>query len=320
MILKPVENIQVFSKAAEAHLGVFASEKWLSVYGDQLQLVGIYKDEHQLIGGFCYLKIKKFGFKFIKLPPYTPHCCLFFTGEGKNNASKTTFSKEVLTEVCAYIANQKAALNILALPSSIVDLQPFIWQKFKVIPNYTYRINLNRPFEDIQTHFDSKNRNAINKAQREDLQVQFNTLDKEQLYLFFKRTLSVAGANVYDGELKRIFTSFSDAGNSFSTEAWKDGKLLGCVFCIYDKTTCYYLLAGIDRNSGVGGVNNLLVARSIELAKQKKCEVFDFEGSMLKGVEKFFRSFGGELIPYYTINKASLPIEMLLKFRKREIF
>jgi len=64
----------------------------------------------------------------------------------------------------------------------------------------------------------------------------------------------------------------------------------------------------------------LLVQKSIEKAKQLGCQIFDFEGSMLKGVEIFFRNFGGKMEPYYTINKASLPIEMLLKFKKRELF
>jgi hypothetical protein len=30
--------------------------------------------------------------------------------------------------------------------------------------------------------------------------------------------------------------------------------------------------------------------------------------------------FGGELEPYFTVNKANLPLEMGLKFRKRELF
>ncbi len=58
----------------------------------------------------------------------------------------------------------------------------------------------------------------------------------------------------------------------------------------------------------------------IEKAKELGCEVFDFEGSMLKGVERFFRSFGPELKPFYTINKAWKPIEVLLKFKKPHIF
>ena len=55
-------------------------------------------------------------------------------------------------------------------------------------------------------------------------------------------------------------------------------------------------------------------------AKGKGLKAFDFEGSMLPEVEKFFRGFGGDLIPYYTINKAFLPVEMALKFMKRELF
>jgi hypothetical protein len=48
---------------------------------------------------------------------------------------------------------------------------------------------------------------------------------------------------------------------------------------------------------------------------------FDFEGSMLPQIEIFFRGFGGQLVPYYNrINKAKLPLEILLKFYKRELF
>ena len=66
-------------------------------------------------------------------------------------------SKEIMNEVCTYFLNQKSSLSILAFPSNIIDFQPFIWNKFKVIPNYTYRINLNQSLETIQSNFDSKN-------------------------------------------------------------------------------------------------------------------------------------------------------------------
>ena len=133
-------------------------------------------------------------------------------------------------------------------------------------------------------------------------------------------SLHTTDANIYESELKNIFTQFSDDTNSFSVAAKKDGVLLGVVFCVFDKNSCYYLLGGVDKKSGVQGVNNILVQKSMEKAQQLGCSIFDFEGSMLKGVEKFFRSFGGELVPYYTVNKASLPLEIVLKFKKRELF
>jgi len=41
---------------------------------------------------------------------------------------------------------------------------------------------------------------------------------------------------------------------------------------------------------------------------------------MIPQIKKYFRGFGGKLTPYYRINKAKLPIEILLKFFKREVF
>lgn len=319
MILKPI-NSDLYSEKAEASIGVFASKGWLSAYGDALTYIGIYKDEHQVIGGFYFMKTKKYGFNFLKLPPYTPHCGLFYNSESKNQSSINNFSKEIVTEVCNYISAQGSALTVLAFPSAVADMQPFIWEKYKVIPNYTYRIDLQRSLEEIKGNFDSKNRNVINKALKEEVLVSCNTLEKEKLFDFFVNSLSTTGANIYQTELKNIFLKFSNNENSFSLEARKNNELLGVVFCVYDKKNCYYLLGGVNKSAGVNGINNLLVQQSIEKAKELGCTVFDFEGSMLKGVEKFFRSFGPDLVPYYTVNKASLPIEMLLKFKKRELF
>jgi hypothetical protein len=320
LILKPINNLNDFCEKAEPFLGVFASEKWLSIYGDALTLIGIYKDEHQLIGGFYFLNTKKYGFTFLKLPPFTPHCGLFFISDSKNISSSNNFSKEVMTEVCSFLLQQKSTLTVLAFPSGIIDFQPFIWNGFKVIPNYTYRIDLNRTMETIRSHFDPKNRNVISKAIKEEVCVTENSLSTEHLFQYFLNALKSTKANIYEPEMKKIFTQFADYSNSFSMVARLGDQLIGVVFCIFDKKNCYYLLGGVDKKSGVQGVNNLLVQKSIEKAKDLGCSTFDFEGSMLKGVEKFFRSFGPELVPYFTVNKASLPLEMLLKFKKRELF
>jgi len=47
---------------------------------------------------------------------------------------------------------------------------------------------------------------------------------------------------------------------------------------------------------------------------------FDFEDSMIRQIERYFRGFGGKLTLYYRINKAKLPLEILLKFYRRELF
>ena len=54
--------------------------------------------------------------------------------------------------------------------------------------------------------------------------------------------------------------------------------------------------------------------------KKMGLKIFDFEGSMIPEVESYFRSFGPKMLPYYTINKAKMPFEIILKFIKREKF
>lgn len=319
MILKRIHT-KDYCKLAEPILGVFASEKWLSSYVTGLCTIGIFKDESQLIGGFYYYETRKYGFKFIKLPPYTPHCGLVYFNESKNKSSVNSFSKEVMTEVCNYFNAQKAALSVLAFPSEIMDMQPFIWEKYKVVPNYTYRIDLLKNEEEILTAFDSKNRNAINKSIKEGVEVKCNSLSKAELYNYLHQSLQTTNANIYNNELKAIITKSCDESNSFSFTAYKGNEVIGNVICVFDKKNCYYLLGGVDKKSGIQGINNLLVQSSILKAKSLGCNIFDFEGSMLKGVEKFFRSFGPDIHPYFTANKGVLPLEMILKFKKRELF
>jgi lipid II:glycine glycyltransferase (peptidoglycan interpeptide bridge formation enzyme) len=317
MIVKRLYDLDEFCQLLEPGIGLFASKQWLNVYGEALHLMGIYRDDNQIIGGFYYFETKKLGFTIIKLPPYTPHCGLYFNIKGTNTAAVNGAKKEVMTAVCNYIKSQECLLSILAFPSSVVDMQSFIWSDFKVIPNYTYRISLNCSFDQIRANFDSKNRNAINKSIRDGVLVKSSSMSKNEEFVFFDRALRDAGANVYSNILSGIFNQFSNEANSFCLVASHGDKKLGMVFCVFDKEVCYYLLAGLDKQSGYQGVNNFLVQESIKKAMSLGCRIFDFEGSMIKGVERFFRSFGAELHPYYTTNRAWFPLELVLKKLRR---
>ncbi len=319
MELRRIKDISEFSVAAEPKIGVFGSKKWLQVYGDELELVGIYRDAQQLSGGFFFTNARRKGIGMIKLPPYTPHCGFFYESSATNRASQSNNIQEVMTEVVTYLSQKKANLLILAFPSNVQALQRFIWNSYKVIPAYTYRLDLIKELEQLRENFDPKHRNAISKALKDGIVVK-DTSDNEKSLSFFRHALQESGANVYEKELRNILLQFSDATNSFTLQAEKNGTPCGIVHCIYDAVSCYYLLGGVDKRSGLQGVNHLLVSESIARAKSLGCKVFDFEGSMLQGVEKFFRGFGPDLFPYFTVNKGSLWLEMMLKFYKRSTF
>jgi hypothetical protein len=76
----------------------------------------------------------------------------------------------------------------------------------------------------------------------------------------------------------------------------------------------YPLINGRDPELQAFGANMLLYWEAIRLASEVS-RVFDFEGSMLKPVEHFFRGFGGKPTPYLQVSKASLTAKSVLTAR-----
>lgn len=299
---------------------VFNSPQWLKNYGLDLKLFGLFNNDNKLFGAFYWYTETRMAIKRLRVPPYSPHCGLFFNNPAQNRSSINSFNKEVKEKLVEFFDSTKKNLLTIAFPTSIIDLQSFTWKGYKVIPNYTYQINLNQSAEEIFKEFDSKNRNLINKVEKENYDIAPLT-DRKLLFEFLQKSLVAAKANVYDSILKAIVFDFINDQNSF-TFSLKDasGNISSAVLCLYDTKSCYYLLAGNNREHMMNGANNLLVYKSILKAKELGCTIFDFEGSMIPGVEKFFRSFGGTLVPYYTVNKGIFLVETVLKLKLPSTF
>lgn len=75
-------------------------------------------------------------------------------------------------------------------------------------------------------------------------------------------------------------------------------------YVVWDERGAYYLLGGGDPGLRTSGASSLLVWESIMRALGAT-DVFDFEGSMLKPVERFFRGFGSRQTPYLHVSRAS---------------
>jgi CelD/BcsL family acetyltransferase involved in cellulose biosynthesis len=120
--------------------------------------------------------------------------------------------------------------------------------------------------------------------------------------------------------LSNILNEFSTPENSYSFVSYLNKKAIAASYVLYNKDTAYYLLGGYDPSNKHNGAGVMALFNAIMEAKKRGIKNFDFEGSMLPEVEKYFRAFGGELVPYFTVNKAKFLIEVLLKKSKRELF
>ena len=120
--------------------------------------------------------------------------------------------------------------------------------------------------------------------------------------------------------LDKILFEFATPLNSFAFVTYKDESPSACVFCVFDETTAYYIISGYDNNNRHRGAGPLALHTGIEYAQKLGICNFDFEGSMLKNIESYFRGFGGLLTPKIDIHRAILPLDFFLKLIKRNIY
>ena len=84
--------------------------------------------------------------------------------------------------------------------------------------------------------------------------------------------------------------------------AYNENKAVAATFCVHDKKTAYYLFGGYDVLNKHHGAGVSTMWNCMMHAKREGLNIFDFEGSMIPEVEKYFREFGGELIRYYRVH------------------
>jgi hypothetical protein len=70
-------------------------------------------------------------------------------------------------------------------------------------------------------------------------------------------------------------------------------------FCAIVDRVCYYLVSSNAKSDNA--LSACGVKFCIEESFRRGSTSFDFEGSMIPEIEVFFRSFGGDLLPYFSI-------------------
>jgi lipid II:glycine glycyltransferase (peptidoglycan interpeptide bridge formation enzyme) len=251
--------------------------------------------------------------------PFTPSIALFYLNPSKNAAMKLGRDKEVLSAVAEFFRNFSLPIQRYCLPPEINDMQPFVWNSIKVIPNLTYQINLRNSEEYLYSNISAKLRNNIKKAGTDGITVkQISAYEKCEHMI--QSTFSRQNTAINPEHIRNILYKFANQNNSFAFGAYKEDQLIAVSFFLHDTNTVYYLLGGNHDSIKHEGAGALTIWAAIRYAKSLELATFDFEGSMIQRIEKYFRGFGGEIKNYFTLNRAPFLVEVALKLFKRSIF
>ena len=180
---------------------------------------------------------------------------------------------------------------------------PFYWNNFSQQTRYTYKIFLkDKSIEQIYSSFHGNLKNDIRNAIKANLTFEKN-IEFESFFSIINKTFIRQGSKAPFSKNKLLhFLKEGTNNNFFKTFGIRNkNHLIAVCGIVYDNKSSYLLLNGIDIDKQVRGANAFLLYETIKYFKEKKLLYYDFEGSMLPGVEQFYRRFGGELTPYYKI-------------------
>lgn len=178
-----------------------------------------------------------------------------------------------------------------------------VWEGYRQSTRCTYLLDLNPDL--IEANYSAGRRGDIKKANNCHLRV-VKTHDCTDLLRLYNKLCSRKNIKkiASDSFIRSVIETATASKFGMVFNVIKGDAVCSAGLLVWDKTTAYYLVGAYDQAYSKLGSGSFLLNSMINFAKlELNCRWFDFEGSMDKGIEEYFRSFGGKQVIYNTYIK-----------------
>jgi hypothetical protein len=198
---------------------------------------------------------------------------------------------------------------------AVLNALPFHWAGYHLEVRYTYRLE---GLESTDALWDGLRGNVRREIRKARTRVEVvDDLGLDRFYDVLSKTYTRQRIPTPHSlaELERLEAACARRGAGATLFARDDaGQVHAVAWAVWDRRAAYYLLAGAEPHLRNSGASSLLVWEAIMRARAVT-DVFDFHGSMLQPVERFFRAFGGRQTPYLSVTRTSQALRLALTAR-----
>jgi len=255
-------------------------------YGPELQVM-LFKEDAEVVAVMWVWESGKSFLNSLITPPFLPSCLLTFLNDYDKPATKRAKEKEVLKSFLSFVGDGKWGFWKFDFPVEYTDFQEAIWKGTLLKTKYTYRILDLKSWEE---KIDSKLRNKLKRFS--DFSFEVRPFSHHEIGLFMQSSATKGLAH------EQLLSNFNTLNSSSAfTVIAEEGQYQA--FCAIVNGVCYYLVSSNAKSDNA--LSACGVKFCIEESIRRGCNAFDFEGSMIPEIEVFFRSFGGDLLPYFSI-------------------
>lgn len=254
--------------------------------------------------GFTYFiySYKKLGKTFLITPPLSPYALEF---DSDSNALKSFL--EFLNQNHRKVYVHLILNNTNTANKSVLEDGGFSMSKK---PNFI--LDLRNTPQDLKKGLSSTRRRHINKAERE-LENRFNT-DRLKAFDLFRDTYKKGGLSipeVFFNELQNESTSHEQ----ILACVYDDDELQAANLCVVSGKVAYYLLGGLNPQIKNNHAGSYSLWNCILKARELGAETFNFCGSSVPGIARFFKSFGAHQIQYLEVKKGHKTVDLVKQLK-----
>lgn len=255
-----------------------------------------------------FLPKKKYGIQYILQPPFCQTWGPILKPlEESSTYTKFSLQHKLLTQLAE--AMPKVGLYHMHCHPSIRYLLPFHSAGFEIQTRYTHRLQLHSTSTLIEA-LSPQGRRKLRKSEKASHHLSSGQIDT---FLALVKENNAQGTDVLGGiksgeKLLRSLAALP--GVSVHLCSTKEGEPLAAGIFAHDAHTTYYIGGAIRPGKPDDGAMYALMVYAMQEAKRRGCQQFDFEGSMIPGIARFFRQFGATPTAYFSLHKNRLPLPL----------
>ncbi|KZY72175.1 methicillin resistance protein [Oleiphilus sp. HI0071] len=284
-------------------LPIFLQPFWLDATVGDAWDVALVEKGGQVVGAMPYTTTKRLNsLTYLGQPSLTQHLGPWIRPSTGKYAKQLAREKDVMQS----LIQQLPAYDSFRQNWSYTNQNwlPFYWKGFEQTTGYTYVLesldDLNSVFDGFQENI----RREIRKAQgRVKITVKSDVPLEEFLALnqktFARQDMQMANDRSFVNSL--VEACMKKQGVKWFVAYDEQERPHAGVLIVWDKHSAYYLMGGGDPELRNSGATSLCMWEAIKFASTVT-KRFDFEGSMIEPIERFFRGFGAMQKPYFQIS------------------
>ena len=321
------ERYHRLCEAEESNIPLFLQYWWMETVcsGKQWDVALVMERDDTVAAAMPYLIGSKWGLRYILQPqltqyngPWYNYSCIHRGSECLvSEYERLAFEKKTTGGLIAQLSALRLACYNQCFSPSVTNWQPFYEYGFHQTTRYTYQIpDISDP-QSLFSTFTEPRRKKIRRA--DHLMMLAESTDAEwfaDFHIAYWR--SKGQENLLPRQL--MVSLCREAINRKSGAILQlldaDQNVVAAIFVVYDSNCAYLLQSAMNMEHYHNENVSILIWKALHWLSTKT-KSFDFEGSMIAGIEQFNRSFGAIQTPYFNVYKYSNPlIEWVVEHRK----